>query len=185
MTWTSFHRRGDVLRDVIAAADQRRDGELPVDVDGVRAVFADDLELLGALQLKWHTRLAGRIEREQLHQPMDLRAAVVRAWQQTADELPGVRAVLDAQRTHPSDEATAEVVRKSAAKEHVLLAVMAGLASAHDARAAAVGAGIEDEAKAAWSAYATAEEPDPSDRRDDRPDDRPGLLGRLKAALAA
>src|SRR6478735_9993425 len=72
MTWTSFHRRGDVLRDVIAVADQRRDGTLPRDVDGVSATFADDLDLLGALQLKWHTRLAGRIDREQMHQPMDL-----------------------------------------------------------------------------------------------------------------
>ncbi len=130
MTWTSFHRRGDVLRDVIAAADQRRDGTLPRDVDGVSATFADDLELLGALQLKWHTRLAGRIEREQMHQPMDLQAAVVRAWQRTAEELPGIRAVLDAHRADPGDEATAEIMRKSAAKEHVLLAVMAGLASA-------------------------------------------------------
>ena len=132
MTWTSFHRRGDVLRDVIAAADQRRDGVLPSDVDGVAATFADDLDLLAALQLKWHTRLAGRIEREQLTQPMDLRASVVRAWHRTADELPGIRAVLDEARLRPADEATAEVMRKSAAKEHVLLAVMAGAASAHD-----------------------------------------------------
>src|SRR6187551_2655353 len=54
MTWTSFHRRGDVLRDVIAAADQRGDGVLPRDVHGVSATFADDLDLLAALQLKWH-----------------------------------------------------------------------------------------------------------------------------------
>ncbi len=147
MTWTSFHRRGDVLRDVIAAADQRRDGTLPRDVDGVSATFADDLDLLGALQLKWHTRLAGRIEREQMHQPMDLQAAVVRAWQHTAAELPGIRAVLDAHRASPGDEHTADIMRKSAAKEHVLLAVMAGLASAQDARAAAVGARIEDGAR--------------------------------------
>ena len=126
MTWTSFHRRGDVLRDVIAAADQRRDGILPRDVDGVSATFADDLDLLAALQLKWHTRLAGRIEREQLTQPMDLRASVVRAWHRTADELPGIRAVLDEHRLRPADDATAEIMRKSAAKEHVLLAVMAG-----------------------------------------------------------
>ena len=138
MTWTSFRRRGDVLRDVIAAADQRRDGRLPLDVDGVAAVFTDELELLGALQLKWHTRLAGRIEREQLHQPMDLPDAVVRAWRRTAEELPGVRAVLDQAREHPAGEATAEIMRKSAAKEHVLLAVMAGRASAQDDRAAAV-----------------------------------------------
>ena len=177
MTWTSFHRRGDVLRDVIAAADQRGDGVLPGDVDGVSAVFADDLELLGALQLKWHTRLAGRIEREQMTQPMDLRASVVRAWHRTADELPGIRAILDEQRAHPADEATAQAMRKSAAKEHVLLAVMAGLASAHGSRAAAVGAAIEEEAKATRPRHAA---------RDDRDHtDRPTLLGWLKAALAA
>jgi hypothetical protein len=179
MTWTSFHRRGDVLRDVIAAADQRRDGVLPREVDGVSATFADDLELLGALQLKWHTRLAGRIEREQMHQPMDLRAAVVRAWHQTADELPGIRALLDEHRARPADEATAEIMRKSADKEHILLAVMAGEASAHDAAAAAVGARIEAEAKATWPSY------DRLAGRDTDHSERPTLLGRLKAALAA
>jgi hypothetical protein len=181
MTWTSFHRRGDVLRDVIAAADTRRDGVLPRDVDGVSASFADDLDLLAALQLKWHTRLAGRIEREQLSQPLDLRAAVVRAWRRTADELPGIRAILDEQRARPVDPATADAMRKSTAKEHILLAVMAGLASAHDDRAAAVGARIEDEAKAGWPAS-----PDRLDQRSHgHRADRPGLLERLKAALAA
>jgi hypothetical protein len=180
MTWTSFHRRGDVLRDVIAAADQRRDGRLPRDVDGVSATFADDLDLLAALQLKWHTRLAGRIEREQLNQPMDLRAAVVSAWQSTAEELPGIRAILDEQRQRPADGATAEAMVKSAAKEHVLLAVMAGQASAHDARAAAVGARIEGEAKAGWAASYGRDPGDPSHRGE-----RPTLLRRLKAALAA
>jgi len=182
MTWTSFHRRGDVLRAVIAVADQRRDGRLPRDVDGVPATFADDHDLLGALQLKWHTRLAGWIEREQMAQPMDLEAAVVRAWQQTADELPGVRAILDEQRARPADEATAEIMRKSAAKEHVLLAVMAGLASAHDARAAAVGARIEDEAKAARPSYDDVLEGLLDEGEHSA---RPTLLGRLKAALAA
>ena len=176
MTWTSFHRRGDVLRDVIAAADARRDGVLPSDVDGVAATFTDDLDLLATLQLKWHTRLAGRIEREQLTQPMDLRAAVVRAWHRTADELPGLRAVLDEQRLRPADQATADAMRKSAAKEHVLLAVMAGQASAHDGRRAVVGARIEAEAKATWPAS--------YDRSSNR-GERPTLLGRLKAALAA
>jgi hypothetical protein len=177
MTWTSFHRRGDVLRDVIAVADARRDGTLPDDVDGLTTAFADDLDLLATLQLKWHTRLAGRIEREQLSQPLDLRAAVVRAWRRTADELPGVRAILDEQRRRPADEATAEMLRRSAAKEHVLLAVMAGLASATDDRAAAVGAGIETEAKAGRTA--------PAEDLTDHGRDRRSLLGRLRAALAA
>jgi hypothetical protein len=72
-------------------------------------------------------------------------------------------------------------MRKSAAKEHVLLAVMAGLASAHDDRAAAVGARIEDEAKASLrTAY---DVPDGLERDDTG--GRRTLLGRLKAALAA
>jgi hypothetical protein len=181
MTWTSFHRRGDVLRDVIAAADERRDGVLPRDVDGVSATFTDDLDLLAALQLKWHTRLAGRIEREQMNQPMDLRAAVVSAWHRTADELPGIRAILDEQGLRPLDEATAAAMRKSAAKERVLLAVMAGQASAHDDRAASVGARIEADAKATWSTSSDERDrSDPSHRGE-----RPTLFRRLKAALAA
>ncbi len=181
MTWTSFHRRGEVLRDVIAAADRRRDGALPTDVDGVPATFADDRDLLAALQLKWHTRLAGRIEREQLAQPMDLRAAVVRAWHQTADELPGIRAILDEQRLRPADGATADMMRKSATKEHVLLAVMAGEASAQDARAAAAGFRIEVEAQATWSAPDTAER----SGTDDDHEERTTFLDRMKAAFAA
>ena len=181
MTWTSFHRRGDVLRDVIAVADRRRDGRLPRDVEGVPDAFRDDLDLLASLQLKWHTRLAGRIEREQLAQPMDLRAAVIRAWHHTAEELPGIRAILDEQRARPADDATAVAMAKAADKEHVLLAVMAGLASAHDAAAAAVGARIEAEAKATWTPVGSADAG--SDRTD--PSARPTLLDRLKAALAA
>jgi len=178
MTWTSFHRRGEVLRDVIAAADQRRDGTLPLDIDGVWATFDDELELLGALQLKWHTRLAGRIDREQMNQPMDLRAAVVRAWQRNAEDLPGIRAILDEHRAHPRDEATAEIMTRSAAKEHMLLAVMAGLASVQDERAAAVGARIEEEARTTMASYAF----DDVVRLGHR---RPTWVDRLKAALAA
>ncbi len=89
MTWKAFHNRGEILRAVTATADARLDGLLPMDVPGVSETFADELDLLGALQLRWHTRLAGRIERELMRQPMDLEQAVVTAWQATADELPG------------------------------------------------------------------------------------------------
>ena len=62
MSWKTFQNRGEVLRTVIATADARRDGSLPLDVDGVAETFGDAMTLLGALQLRWHTRLAGRIE---------------------------------------------------------------------------------------------------------------------------
>ena len=56
---------------------------------------------------------------------------------------------------------------------------MAGGASAHDERAAAVGARIEAEAMATWASY------DVLDEITDDHSERPTLLGRLKAALAA
>ncbi len=174
MTWNSFHRRGEILRTVIDLADARRDGTLPMDVEGVAETFGDELTLLGALQLRWHTRLAGRIERELMNQPMDLERAVVTAWQGTATELPGILAVVDRHRADPLDAAMAEAMRKSAAKEHILLAVMAGRSSAQDAAAARVGAEIEARARATHRPAPAA------------PDDaNNGLLERIKAALAA
>ena len=178
MTWNSFHRRGEILRTVVAAANERRDGILPTDVPGVTAFFDDELALLGSLQLRWHTRLAGRIERELMNQPMDLEAAVLAAWQGTADEMPGVRAVLDRHRDHPLDDAMARAMTKATAKERTLLAVMAGQASAHDeASAARVGAGLEERARTTWRTPA----PVGTERAvfGDR------FLERLKAALAA
>ncbi len=175
MTWTSFHNRGEILRAVLAAADQRGDGELPMDVTGVRETFGDELTLLGALSLRWHTRLAGRIERELMAQPLDLEQAVLTAWRATADELVGARAILDRHRAEPLDAAMAETMGKAAAKEHVLLAVMAGRSSAQDSAAARVGAELEARARAEFrptTRLPAAAQP-------------AGLLGRLRAALAA
>ena len=173
MTWTTFRNRGEILRAVIATADDRRDATLPMDVDGVAETFGDELTLLGALQLRWHTRLAGQIERELLAQPMELEDAVVAAWHATADELPGVRAVLDRQRTDPSTPATAEATAKATTKEHLLLAMMAGRVSTPDAAGVRVGAEIEDRARATYRPAAV-------------PVEAPhGLLSRLKAVVAA
>ena len=149
MTWTSFHRRGEILRSVTRVADERLDGALPMDVAGARETF-DEQSLLGALSLRWHTRLAGRIERELMYQPMDLQDAVVTAWHHTADELPGIRAILDRYREEPLDDEMAMTMAKSTAKEHLLLAVMAGLGSAEDDATIAAGARIEAAARASY-----------------------------------
>jgi adenine-specific DNA glycosylase len=55
-----------------------------MELPGVAETFGDELTLLGALQLRWHTRLAGDIERELMGQPMDLEAAVTAAWRKSA-----------------------------------------------------------------------------------------------------
>ena len=175
MTWRSFQNRGEILRSVIATAAARRDGVLPMDVAGVAETFGDELTLLGALQLRWHTRLSGHIDREMVTQPMDLESAVVTAWCHAADELPGVRAILDHYRAEPIDGAMATAMAKATSKEHVLLAVMAGKASVLDPPAAPIGAAIESRARRTRDAAPA--EPTVSEQ--------PTLLERLKAVVAA
>lgn len=174
MTSNSFRHRGELLRRVVATADRRRDGRLPTDLEGVAGAFGSELDLLGALQLRWHTRLAGRIEHALMDDPMDLERAVVAAWRTTADELPGVRAIVDRHREHPLDDEMAAAMRRAETKERAFLAVMAGRASASDAGAAVVGARLEATARAGWR-------PAPADGEVERPT----LLHRLRAVLAA
>ena len=175
MTWKSFHHRGEILRSVIATADVRRDGNLPMDVDGVTATFGDELTLLAALQLKWHTRLAGHIERQLMTQPLGLERAVVTAWGEAADELPGVRDILDHYAADPLDDAMANAMVKARGKEHTLLALMAGQANVQDATAARSGARIEATARHARLGVPTLTAATP----------RQSLLERLKAVVAA
>jgi hypothetical protein len=176
MTWKSFHNRGEILRTVLATADERQDGILPMDVTGVTETFGDELTLLGALQLRWHTRLAGRIERELMNQPMDLEQAVVTAWRGTREEMPGVRKIVDHYRSEPTDAAMAEAMARATAKEQIMLAAMAGRASVQDAAAARVGEAIEQRARAVTARPG-------AHRADTGP--HAGLLDRIKAVLAA
>jgi len=138
MSPTTPHR-AEVLREVISVAELRADGVLPMDVPGVQDTFGDETTLLGALQLRWHSRLTGRVEQALADEPEDLPGAVVRAWQDAAAEMAGVRAVIDRCLAAPADETMAEMLGKATAKERAMLAVAAGLASATDAAAVAAG----------------------------------------------
>jgi hypothetical protein len=151
MTWSTCHRRAKVLRDVIDAADARRDGLLPTDLPGVPETFDDELALLGALALRWHTRLSGRLERTLVHPPADPERAVVAAWNATAAELPGVRRVLDHYREAPLDDRMAVALAIAAAKEHVLLAAMAGRVGPTTEATADAGRALEECARATRS----------------------------------
>ena len=175
MTWTSHHRRADVLRDVITAVDERPDGLLPLDVDGVTETFGDELTLLGALQLRWHTRLAGHVERRLADEPLDLEGAVALAWLGAAEDMPGTRAVLDHYASHPTDAEMARVMGVATGKEHEMLALMAGRASAPGPAAQRVGRAIELGAR---TSYVPGRRP----REVDAPTT---LVRRLKAVLAA
>jgi hypothetical protein len=147
-SWTAFHHRGEALRTVIDEADLRRDGMLPTHLSGVWETFPDELDLIGSLQLRWHTRLAGRIERHLLDQPLAPTAAVQSAWAATATELPGIRAIIDRYTASPTTLGMERALTRAAAKERVLLATMAGRARHADPRAEAVGRDIEEAARA-------------------------------------
>jgi hypothetical protein len=182
--WHTHRNRGEILRAVVSTADERLDGLLPMDLIGVSAAFRDELDLLGALSLKWHTRLAARIERELTHGPTDLESAVIAGWRTTARDLAGIRLILDHYLDHPTTPEMAEAMTRSNAKEHVLLAVLAGKAPAHlglDADAVRVGALIAERARAGRTLAEDAREL----RHRHRADVRPGLLSRLMAAIAA
>ncbi|WP_183095128.1 hypothetical protein [Nocardioides stalactiti] len=178
MTWKAFHNRGETLRTVITVAAERRDGILPMDLPGVSERFHDELDLLGALQLKWHTRLAGHIESELSVQPWELRSAVATGWALTADEMPGVRLIIDHYRDHPVDDAMAQALARSTAKEHYFLAVMAGQAALGRAEGRVVGAEIEQEARKIRAAESVHDAPVDNGPR------RP-LIERLRAVVAA
>ena len=182
MNRQSVHHREDVLRAVVDLADQRRDAVLPTDVPGVRDTFPDEAALVAALQLRWHTRLSGCIERALLDTPDDLETAVVSGWRAAAAELAGVRMVLDAQRAVPATPEVGTALRKAHAKEAVLLAAMAGRASASDPAAVRVGERIEQRARA------TYEPTEPTASRRHLPTQHrgpSGLIGRIKAHVAA
>lgn len=177
MAEATFHSRGEVLRAVIEAADQRCDGALPTDVEGVAEKFDSDLDLLGALQLRWHTGLADRIEATLADQPMDLESAVVLAWQRACADMPGIRAIIDHYRAAPTSDAMAAEMTRAISKEHVMLAVMAGRGDFPDETCAHIGAGIEERARSGEEIALVA-----------APAHGPllgGLIDRLKAVLAA
>jgi hypothetical protein len=179
MTWDAFHHRGDVLRLVVDEANRRLDGTLPLDLPGVAETFGDEAALVAALQLRWHTRLAGHIERSVMERPTDLEPAVLQAWRGTATELAGVRVLLDAHRAAPTTPEMAEALETAHRKDAVLMAAMAGLAHAFDPAAVRVGERLEARARASWQPAA-----EPRHKGAD-PVRTESLLHRIKARLAA
>jgi hypothetical protein len=171
MTRDAIHTRDDVLREVMVAAEHRRDGRLPWDeVAGATSVFDTPADLVGALQMRWHARLSGAIERELTEQPWDLEQAVVHAWRRATGEMPGVRAVLDAYADEP-------FMARARVKEWALLASASGLTGMDDPQAARVGREVERRARAI--SVESAPPPGPT-----APAHR-GFLRRLRQALAA
>ncbi|RYJ00968.1 MAG: hypothetical protein EON52_22485 [Actinomycetales bacterium] len=98
MTWDAHHRRTTVLRDVLEAADQRRDltpDDLLDSIDGARDVFATDVDLLLSLHMTWTQRLSGALDIALGDSTEDAETAVVDAWTRAASAAPAMRRLLD------------------------------------------------------------------------------------------
>jgi hypothetical protein len=118
-SWDHVHTRSASLREVVTLLDRGRD--LPHAVAG----FPSDDELLQALHGVWSRRLNGRIDLALETDDQELADSVGHAWLKTAEDLPGVRRVLDEQAGRP-------VLRPLLRTEHRTVAVAAGLATFDD-----------------------------------------------------
>ena len=163
MSWTAFHSRGETLHAVVDAANTNRDGILPMQVPGVTENFTDEIDLVGALLLKWHARLSGNIERALVREPMNLEAAVAAAWRTTAEQLPGVRLVVDRCTQWPQTPEMEQAMERAREREWVRLATAAGLASAQSPAAVAAGRRVEALAREGLSSELQPDEPEPGE----------------------
>lgn len=176
MTWNAFHRRGDVLNNIVTTIDSRTDGELPMDLPGVTETFRDELDVISALTLKWHARLSCNVERALHAEPMDLESAVAQAWRATCEQLPGIRRVIDRYTDAPSTEGMAAALAIVQEKEWIRLAVASGLANYASPAAAAAGRRVESVARDGFDLDTLS-----GPQFDERP---PSLVDRIKAFVA-
>lgn len=183
------HRRGEVLRHVsdrLAQLDLQGPGsttralEVALDAAGVADTFADDVDLVGALLLRWHARLSARIEGALASEPADLPGAVSRAWAAAALDLPGVRRLVDEQCDTPSTPAMRALVERARDKERARLAWAAGLAAGEGPAAVAAGARLERAARDRLALRTPSTTPVPTTTRTS-----PGFVQRLRALVAA
>ncbi len=184
MTWNAFHHRGDILRAVVENADERRDGILPMQLPGVAENFENELDLVSALVLKWHARLSGNIEQAMTREPMDLPGAVASAWRQTAEQMPGVRMIIDRGLDSPQGSEIQEALVRARELEWVRLAMAAGLANHSSPAAAEAGHRVELAARTGLDQTAP-EVAMPPTVLDAHHEANESLVDRIKAVLAA
>ena len=183
MSWNDFHHREEILRVVVDTANENRDGVLPMHVAGVTENFTDELDLVGALLLKWNARLMGNIERALMREPMDLEGAVAEAWRTTAEQLPGVRMVIDRCTDAPASPEMERAMNRAHDRESAYLATAAGLSSGRSAASIEAGRRVEQLARAAAGPDRAQPSPSPTESRPDAPTE--SLADRIRAVLAA
>jgi hypothetical protein len=171
MTWDAYHRRKNVLREMLEIADRRPDvtlAELLDTVPDAREAFPTETDALYDLQMAWFQRLSGQMDRLLADEAESPELVPVTAWVSTAADMPGARALLDAHRDAPA-------LRKAVAKELAYLAMSAGV-PAGSPDLTSHGRRIQESARVELAAAPPAPTGDES---------RPGIIARLRSAIAA
>ena len=170
MTWDAYHRRKDTLREILTIADRDRHPSLTdlLDIaDPHREAFENETAALFDLQMLWFQRLSGTVDRLTADGTDDFEHVALDAWVSAAADLPGARALLDQHRDDPA-------LAKAFTKERAFIAGAAGVPVNHP-DIARHGERIIRSARSE-----AARRPDPS-----TPDQRPGLIARLRSVIAA
>lgn len=172
MTWDAYNRRKEALREVLAIADRRREevsaNELLHTVEGANLAFTNEVGLLLDVQMTWFQRLSGQLDRTLSAAAEDLETVVTNAWTDAAAEMPGARALLDANANTPE-------LQKAFKKELEFLGRSAGVPGNHP-DLIAHGQRIKDAAREGVVYIAQIPE---------IPDTPAGLFARIREALAA
>lgn len=171
MTWDAYHRRKNVLREMLAVADRRPGvtlAELLDTVPDAREAFPTETDALLDLQMAWFQRLSGQLDRLLADESEEPELVPVTAWVSTAAQMPGARALLDAHRDAPG-------LRKAVAKELAYLAMSAGVSVASP-DLTSHGRRIQESARDELAAS-------PPVPVSDAP--RQGIIARLRSAIAA
>lgn len=169
MTWNAYNRRKEVLHDVLAIADRRRDGvtatELLAEVSDADRFFTSEVDLLLDAQMVWAQALSRHMDSNVFLGEGTLESSAIDAWQSAASELPGLRALLDS-------AVDMSEMNAAFAKEHEFLARAVGIPANHpdiDGHGRRVKA-----AAAASMVYAPVVTDGPA-----------SIIGRIREALAA
>jgi len=122
-----------------------------------------------------------------VREPLDLETAVATAWRTTAEQMPGVRLVIDRCLERPESPAMEEAMDRAREQEWVRLATIAGPANSQDPVAVAAGRRVEERAREglATSAVETVSTPQPVTGPVTGPVTETSFVDRIKAVIAA
>lgn len=178
MTWDAYNRRKTALREVLAIVDRRRDlttTDLLDRVDPRREAFESEDLLLLETQLAWFQRLSGALDRAGGHGLAETpEGTAIEAWVETAAQMPGARALLDANLEAP-------ILTKGLTNERIMMAAVSGVPMQHP-DAAGHGERIVDAARER-AVYPVLTGDVTADT--EHPVGFSGLVSRLRSVLAA